>query len=350
MAAEHRQNFAGLMKDLPQNGPAYSVFYAIYLCETLLKDMHPEWSREKLEQTGLRFRPYEHFGYPPRNIRQVKVSGEEVRFVINFLGLYGVNSPVPRCYHEQVSIQQNIHGAGEVPLQNFLDIFNNRFYWLYYQAWKKYRYYLKLSEGMADETVQKIFAFIGHGPLFAKNDRAGETSPAADISPYKLLQLSGVLSHRVRHKNGLLIMLREFFPNLPMKLQEFVPTMVRVAERPMMGNGYGERCMRLGLNGLVGQSVIDYMSRVCLHIGPLEFDEYLQFMPGGKHARLLHKLLNYYLNDGLEFDLKFTIKSDSITKKPMSDRRQKIGQSFWLGKPKTQLVEAYLPYKKFAQG
>ncbi len=347
MAAEHRQNFAGLMKDLLQNGPAYSVFYAIYLCETLLKDMHPEWSREKLEQTGLRFRPYEHFGYPPRNIRKIEVSGEEVQFVINFLGLYGVNSPLPRCYHEQVSIQQNIHGPGEVPLQNFLDIFNNRFYWLYYQAWKKYRYYLKLSEGMADETVQRIFAFIGHGPLFAKNHSAGEKSPAADISPYKLLQLSGVLSHRVRHKSGLLIMLREFFPNLPIKLQEFVPTMVRVAERPGMGNA-GDRQMRLGLNGLVGQSVIDYMSRICLHIGPLDFEEYLRFMPGGKYAALLQRLLNFYLNDGLECDLKFIIKAESITPHSLSDRRQKVGQSFWLGKPKRALVETYLPHEKYA--
>ena len=137
MGRESGQDISALMADLSANAASFSVFYAIHICETLLKNRYPEANWDMFEQLGLEFRPHEHYVYKARNIQDFRYEDDVMKFVISFLGLYGGDAPLPRCYHEQVVVQQRIHGAGEVPMQNFLDIFNNRFYWLYYQAWEK---------------------------------------------------------------------------------------------------------------------------------------------------------------------------------------------------------------------
>ncbi len=328
------------MAELSKNPTSYSVFYAIYMCETLMKRERPDLDWDQLQQHNLQFRPYEHYIYSPRNLKRFEHDGETMKFAISFLGLYGVDSPLPRCYHDEVPLQQRAHGKGKVPLQNFLDIFNNRFYWLYYQAWKKYRFYLHLNDESDNKVAQQISAFIGQGVQSRDAKRP--------VPQYKLLQLSGVLSHRVRSKEGLLIVLREFFSKFSVDIREFVPSRVRVEGRPLMGRKYGADSMRLGVHCLLGQWVTDYTSRICIVVGPMSFDDFLEFLPGGRSARLLRYLLRLYLNDSLEYDVQLQVESDGVRKIHWQDKRLKLGQSLWLGKPREPRLEKYIRYEEYA--
>jgi len=255
------------------------------------------------------------------------------------MGLYGINSPLPRCYHEEVAVQQNVHGPGEVPLQNFLDVFNNRFYWLYYQAWKKYRYYLQLSEDPKNKTTQRVFSFIGKGPQVKKDE--------SRISTFRFLQFSGILSNRMRNREGLKILLDGFFSRFKIKIEEFIPHMVQLTEISQIGSKNIEDAFRLGVNSIVGKSMMDYMSRILIEIGPITFDDYLIFTPGSENAQLLNELIKLYVNDGLEYDVKFIIKTESIKTIPWNDKRLKLGSTIWLGKPKQKVFDFYYTYEKF---
>lgn len=339
MATELGKNFTRLIKDLEENGPEYNVFYAIFLAEMLSKKIHPERDDAKLDQTGLQFRPYEYYVFPPKDIRALGYKDGIISFILNFMGLYGINSPLPRCYHEQVAIQQSIHGSGEVPLQNFLDIFNNRFYWLYYQSWKKYRYYLQLSEDPENKIVQRVFTFIGQVDQ-------GQQQPLP-VPKYKLLQLSGILSHRVRNKMGLRILLKEFFSGIDFKIREFIPFKIKLAELPQLGNKGKENAFQLGRHSIIGRTVTDCMGRICVEVGPIDFEEYLDFTPETKKASLLRDLLDLYIHDGLEYDVKFIIRSESMGNLPWSDRRLRLGLSFWIGKPRQEFVDVYYTYERF---
>ena len=339
MGTEPGKKFTRLIEDLQQNGPDYSVFYAIFLCETISKTLYPDRDSEKLDQQGLKFRPYEMYVYPPKDIRSINYDNGVIEFIINFMGLYGVNSVLPRCYHEQVAQQQDGRETGKVPLQNFYDIFNNRFYWLYYHAWKKYRYYLQLSLDPNNPTMQRVFSFIGQGPQYKKE--------TGDINPFKLLQCSNVLSNRVRNKAGLLILLKEFFPQFDFKIKEFVPHMVKLAERPYLGKRYDETAFQLGGFSVIGKSMLDRMSRIRIEIGPIDFDAFLDFIPRGKCARLLRQLLSLYLNDGLEYDIKLIIKTEGIKCIPWNDPRLRLGSTIWLGRPKQKLAEVDYSFERF---
>ena len=89
------------------------------------------------------------------------------------------------------------------------------------------------------------------------------------------------------------------------------------------------------------------MSRICLEIGPVSFEDYLEFLPGTQNARRINELLKLYLNDGLEYDVKFLIEADTIAEISWDDNRLKLGTTFWLGKPSIQEFDVYIENEEF---
>ncbi|MCX6151855.1 MAG: type VI secretion system baseplate subunit TssG [Ignavibacteriales bacterium] len=336
MATAVGGNITSLIKELIQEGPSFHVWQAVWLSEQITKKDYPNRKDFLLDQTGIRFRSYENYEYPPRDIKSISYKEGEIQFILNFLGLYGINSPLPRCYHEQVSMQLRTLGEGNVPLQSFFDLFNNRFYWLYYQSWKKYRFYLHLDGKPNNKITERLFAFIG------REEHSG--SKTSILPDFTLLKFSGILSQRVRNKSGLKILLAKLFPEFRMKIKEFVPHWVELSEIPTLGNND----YKLGSNSYIGKTVVDYMSRISIQIGEISFQDYLQFLPGTENANKLYELLKLYLNDGLEFNIEFIVKSDSISSVDWNDDRLRLGSTMWLGKPDKENVNVNLRFEELA--
>jgi type VI secretion system protein ImpH len=335
MAAESGRNSAGLIEDLVKNGPSYNVWQAIWLGENLTAKVNPDRKEYLLDQKGMKFKPDDRYEYPPRDIRSVSFEDSTMTFVLTFMGLYGINSPLPRCYHEHVAFQKRIMGEGEVPIQNFLDIFNNRFYWLYYNTWKKYRYYLHLNSGKPDNKItERISSFTGR-ELFRKT---GEST----LNDFILLKFSGIFSSKVRSKAGLKILLSFIFPDHKMKIRQFVPKWIELTDTPVLGSDDN----LLGKTSFAGKYTLDRMSRICIEIGPVTFEDYLGFLPGTINSDKLKELLKLYLNDGIEFDFLFKIKSETIAGVSWNDERLKLGSTLWMGKPEEEIQNVYLSYEE----
>lgn len=334
MGTDTGKNPSSIIDDLVKNGPTYNVWQAVRIADSFVKKIYPKRDDSLFEQTGLKFQPYEKYEYPPGDIRRISYEDGVFTFVLTFLGLYGINSPLPRCYHEQVDFQQRILGTGQVPLQNFLDIFNNRFYWLYYQSWKKYRFYLHINSDENNKIFQRINSFGGRG-FFGKNKNTS-------LSDYTLLKFSGLFSQRARNKSGLNILLRYLFPQFEMEIKEFIPTWLELTDAPALGSNENI----LGETSFIGRCTLDYTSRICVEIGPISFKDYLDFLPGKEQSKKLTELLDIYLNDGLEYDFAFKIKSDSIVSISWDDDRLKLGSTLWLGKPEQEIVNVYMPYEQ----
>jgi len=332
-----------LIKELIKNGSAFNVWHAVWIAETITKKLHPDRKEFLLEQSGLKFRPYEKYEFPPHDIKKISFEDNTFSFILTFLGLYGINSPLPRCYHEQVAVQQRTLGKGMVPLQNFLDIFNNRFYWLYYQSWKKYRFYLFLNQDANNKINERINSFTGWG-IFTPEQKSTSLKQGNEpvIHNLALLKFSGIFAQRARNKAGLKILLCYLFPDIKMKVKEFVPRWIELNDIPGLEGDKN----RLGENCFIGKFIRDYMSRICIEIGPITFEEYLNFLPGTKQASKLIGLLKIYLNDGLEFDFEYKINADTIAAISWDDERLKLGSTLWLGKPGKEEIKVYLSYEE----
>jgi type VI secretion system protein ImpH len=337
MVAKNGDDLSTLIRDLKDHGPEYNVFQAILVGEAIARSTPSDEKQGEGQQLALRLRPYEMYVYPARDIKSCTYEDGVLTYVLTFMGLYGINSPVPRCYHEQVALQQSTHGSGEVPLQNFLDLFNNRFYRLYYQAWKKSRVFLGMAEP-SDSSVSILLSLSGLKDLLG---RKRHSLPMAT-----LIRLTGILSSRVRNAVGLAILLGEFMPEFKPRVKEFVPTRVPLDGRPSLGR---PSSFKLGKTSIVGRSVLDFRRRICVELGPLSFSEYLELVPGGRRASVLRDLLDIYLRDSMETDVRFTIVSSSITTIPLSDRRIRLGSSFWVGRPRESVVSAYFKHERYSQ-
>ncbi len=337
MEPGNRRNTTSIAEDIVSHGSEYHVWQAVWLSENISKKDHPERKDYLFDQAGLKFRPSQYYDYPPRDIKSVSREENDIKFILNFLGLYGINAPLPRCYHEQIVFQEKILGEGNIPLQNFLDIFNNRFFWLYYQSWKKYRFYLNLNGDPDNKISERINSFIGRSTFTKKKSSA--------ISDFTLLKFAGVFSQRVRSKEGLKILLTHMFPDFPIKIKEFIPHWVELVDVPALGGND----FSLGKNSFVGSSTVDYMSRICIEIGPVSFEDYLNFLPGTFSAKKLNELLKLYLNDGLEYDINFKIQADTIAEISWNDDRLKLGTTFWLGKPSIQEFNVYIHNEEFVE-
>lgn len=333
MGTGNRRDTTDLIEELTEHGPSFHVWQAVWIGENITKALTPDRKEYLLEQKGLKFHPSEKYEFPPRDIKEISYSDDTLTYVLTFLGLYGINSPLPRCYHEQVSNQQRTLGANEVPLQNFLDIFNDRFYWLYYQAWKKYRYYLYLNSNADNKITERIKSFVGVGFSSRKKNL---------ISDFTLLKFSSVFSQRVRNKNGLEILLNYIFPQYEINIKEFTPKWIELYNSPKIGSQNNI----LGKNSFIGRSIKDCVSRITLEIGPISFEDYLNFLPGAQSSNHLIELLRLYLNDGLEFDLMFKIKSDTIISVSWDDARLRLGSTLWLGFPKDDITKVHLKYEE----
>jgi type VI secretion system protein ImpH len=335
MGTEVRSNTSSLIDDLTKNGPSYNVWQAVWLGENITKKENPSRKDFLLDQKGLKFRPYDVYIYPPRDIDSISYEDRTLTYVLTFLGLYGTNSPLPRCYHEQVAMQLRILGKGEVPLQNFLDIFNNRFYWLYYQSWKKYRFYLFLNDDPNSKITGRINSFIGRS-LLPKERKS-------TISDFLLLKFSGIFSQRVRNKAGINILLSYLFPKYNVYIREYTPCWLELQGTPKLGN----ENFKLGINSLIGKYILSFTSRITVEIGPVTFEEYLTFLPGTLNSNRLIELMNLYVNDGLEFNLEFKIISDTISSVSWTDERLKLGKTVWLGKPGNEVIKVRINYEEF---
>jgi predicted component of type VI protein secretion system len=75
------------------------------------------------------------------------------------MGLYGVESPLPTHYIDDITQRREGYEA----TADFLDIFNHRLIAQYYRIWRKYSYPATFEEGGKDKTSQYLLGLAGSG-------------------------------------------------------------------------------------------------------------------------------------------------------------------------------------------
>lgn len=74
-----------------------------------------------------------------------------------FMGMYGVDSPLPTAYLDDIAQRREGHDA----LQGFLDIFSHRILTQFYRIWRKYSYPATFEPGGTDSISQSLLGWWG---------------------------------------------------------------------------------------------------------------------------------------------------------------------------------------------
>ena len=111
----------------------------------------------------VRFRPWPGMGFPVSTLKAVETDEDHPTLPptvrTTFLGMYGVDSPLPTSWLDDIAQRREGYEAAT----SFLDIFSHRITTQYYRIWRKYAYPATFEAGGRDATSQCLLGLVGLG-------------------------------------------------------------------------------------------------------------------------------------------------------------------------------------------
>lgn len=264
---------------------------------------------------ALRFRTPASLSFPASEILEARERGEraddggapvssELDLIIGFMGLTGPSGALPTHYTELLIARRNFHR--DTSAHAFFDLFSHRAVSLFYQAWRKYRFYLPYESGERDGFSRNLLDLVGVG-LGGLRERLKQQ--AGGVSDTFLTHFSGLLSQRPLAGENIVALIRGYF-GVPASLEQFVGQWQQIP---------GAEQTRLGLNACVlGQSVVagerawDRQNKIRLTIGPLDHKQFSDFLPGKPGAAALTELVKFCVGHALACDVTLALKKESV--------------------------------------
>lgn len=279
----------------------YLPYMNFYRFCRLLEQSQPEapvfGSGWQVRHEPVRFRSHPGMGFPASEIKGITDPEPEHGHLpptvqVTFMGLYGVESPLPTHYIDDIAQRRE----GWEATRDFLDIFNHRLITQYYRIWRKYSYPATFQAGGTDTTSQYLLGLAGLG--------ISGCAATAGTPLSRFLALMPVMMLPGRTAEGLDALVRLLAPDthsavynhdrcrIPLKKQAAMSTRspVSLQGRPVMGT-YGT----------------DVNGQVLLRLTTDSPEEIRGWLPGGGLHGDLMALLHVYLGSHLDVRLQLCV-------------------------------------------
>ncbi|MCA8950159.1 MAG: type VI secretion system baseplate subunit TssG [Planctomycetes bacterium] len=307
-----------------------------------IRRIHREAGAAPLVGTGsdpgrepLRFASNVSFAFPASDLQSIGAGADgRPRAVVNVLGIASPTSKgsLPPWY---ARLLLEAERDGNAAMRDFLDLFNHRLMSLYFRAWLKHnlpvRYELDRPPARPGATFELqrtgaiqgiLLALVGLGSN-GLVERLG-------IDPRTLLHHPAAMLRRPASAVGLECVLEAHF-GIPFAVESFVARLLPLepdARTRLDGS------KRLGIDTVVGDGVMSAQSRFRLHVGPLDYQAFASFLPGGAPIAELRQLVSALVGDEFDYDLRLELAEAEVPGLRLwSDdaRAQQLGWSTWLG-------------------
>jgi type VI secretion system protein ImpH len=239
---------------------------------------------------------------------------------INFLGLGGIQGPLPTPYTEMLVERSRQKDSG---FKDFLDIFNHRLASFWHRMRKKF--VLGIAQVRPDTTPEgKAFLdLVGIEPDPLRNRLA--------VSDQALLSFAPAFWKRPRSLIGLQRMLRSYF-NLPITVSQFQGSWQVAQARDLTRIGIREfgQHQVLGKSAVLGRRSWHQTDGISLQIPPLTYKQYIHFQEEtALEYTALRDLTYFYIGLGQNVHVTFAIKREEI-EPTLLNGRFGLGRTTWL--------------------
>ena len=229
-------------------------------------------------------------------------------------GLFGPNGPLPLHLTEYVRERERF--ADDPTLAAFADVFHHRLIGLFYRAWADAQSTASLDRPGRSRFDQYIAALLG---------LPAETGD--EIGLHARYFQAGHLARQTRNPEGLQHILQRYF-GVPVQIQEHVAHWVKLA--PQDSLALGSANAGLGGGATLGVAVRDAQSRFRIVLGPLNAEQYSQFLPDGQHVAALQRWVHDYVGLELAWDVQLLLAAPAVPPGRLS-HAQPLGLGAWLG-------------------
>ena len=320
MPAEIQRAPEPLIEDLLARPHAYGFFQLVRLLEEYAEAdadeaAAPDYARERIRFRGeasLRFAPADVLAL--ERVPDPAGGPDRFRMTISFLSLYGATAPTPLYFSEMICQAD----TGQESFRDFLDLFNHRAARLYYRAWRKYRPHMRRDPEWFAERTADLLGF----PLAELRALAGRSGP-------RVLGYAGLFSQHPRGAEGLRRVLRHSLGGVPVEIEQFVPDWHPIP--PDHRNRLGIAGAKLGEDLSVGERVRDRGGKFRVVLGPVGYEAFERFLPGGADHATLRDWIRLYAPEALTFDFVAILAGDEVPALRLAGAgERRLGLDAWL--------------------
>jgi type VI secretion system protein ImpH len=277
----------------------YSLTQGVRVAMTYLRTMYPQEEPQALYER-LRFKSNPSLSFAKSEISKMEfvetIKGKNVEITLNFLGLFGASSPLPSHYCEMVLDSSDTDKV----LQDFLDLFNHHIQKIFYQVWQRQRYYIQYQSDLSDKFSKYMLSLLG---LYSQTQVKSSTLDFQKILPY-----IGLLSMKQKSAGTLVSILRHYLEHDELEIVQCIEMNETIPTWQL--GALGEENCNLGSDLLLGESVKTKGSKFQILLKDISFDSLYKYSLHGEKIGELKELINFALNEPLEYELCLDIQKN----------------------------------------
>ncbi len=261
METEVREPGDHLIDDLLQNAREYDFYTAARYLERYLSLIEKD--------AELKFRTDTSLAFPTADVTAIDHAAEddEVTLTTAVLNIAGAQGPLP--YTDTEALLTSTRNK-DFAQQDYFDIFNHRLLQLLYANRKKQRFYFDSRPIAENQLSRLLFAFSGM--------RFATTKQLLPMQLRSYLHMTSLLVSRHCSAGSLRFFLETLY-HVPVKVGQFDGAWWPLSDCEITKIGAFGKNQRLGINAVVGENAWDQASVMTLQIGPIEWEEYFNFLP-----------------------------------------------------------------------
>ena len=301
----------------------FEFFQAIRLLERLAPDRKPLGRFTNPSDEVARLGAFPSLSFPASEIQTIDwPEGKPPSLAVNFMGVTGPQGPLPHFYTTLILARLR---SGDKTLRDFLDLFHHRMLSFFYQAWEKYRFAVSYERGERDRFSHHLLDLIGLGTLGLQERLA--------VPDDAFLFFAGILGQRPHSAHALELLLNDYF-EVPFQVTQLVGGWFRLDDTTECC--IGERSTpseQLGLGAVVGDEVWNQQARARIRIGPLDLENYLDFLPNGSAYEPLRSLLRFWTNEEIDFEVQLILEREEVPQCQLGgdgDSAPQLGWVTWM--------------------
>lgn len=321
MERESQPARTGLTDDLSKDIWRVNFYRFCQLLEQERPDAPLLGTADKPSGDPVRFRPWPGMGFPVSELRAVETDDDHPEWPptvrTTFLGMYGVDSPLPSAYLDDIAQRRE----GSEATTAFLDIFSHRITTQYYRIWRKYAYPVTFEPGATDATSQCLLGLVGLG-IPGTAEKVG-----TPIS--RFLALLGTLRLPTRNTEGIRQLVNLLAPDTSATVISPDPVKIPVLQRSGLGKGNRVALLQRATLGKTGKEAC---SRILLMLNTNNQAEAEGWLPGGQLHTDLMVLLRVYLGYRSDVRLRLTVPTSALPEPRLGQKRRvQLGRTGVLG-------------------
>ncbi len=276
---------SALERALLKQGNSFSFFQAVRILKRI---------RSGTDGDILRIRPSLSLDFPGSDVAKVNPLPQGYEIITTFLGLYGISSPLPAFYTEDLMTAES---EDQSAARALLDIIHQRVYSLFYQSLKKYRPQYQVVEDQTRAYPDLLFSILG-----LRDETLSKKIP----NPHRLMRYTGLFSQQPRSAAGLKTLLEDAFPGIVAEILQCIPRRVKIPPDQRLILGEGESSY-LGFNAVLGEELEDRTGKIIVSVGPLTREQFHKLMNVPDQWNTLIFLIQFYLTVPIECDLELVL-------------------------------------------